>query len=295
MWREFFGSRRRQIALGRIRYRNVSPVYDGLDNGMCPPWLRMVSGHPVALNRMLASGRLDISPVSVSAYARNPDAYRILPDLCVGSRERVMSVLLISRCPLSELEGKTIGISRESATGSDLVRLIFYLKGLCPRWEEAGFSREFGLEPEVDAALVIGDDALAVAEDARFPYIYDLGAEWWLLTGVPFVWAVWVVRRGIADTMAPVVDEVGKMLGASLRFGISRLTRIAKDTSRSLGIPRSLSASYFQLLGYELGPEETEGLRLFFRFLGDAGIIPAGVDLHFFHPAPAGRNPGPSV
>mgnify|MGYP001019769712 CR=1 FL=1 len=115
------------------------------------------------------------------------------------------------------------------------------------------------------------------------------------VAGVPFVLAVWVVRRRIAETLAPVVEEVGKMLEASLRFGMSRMTRIAEDTSRSLGIPRSVSASYFQLLGYQLGREEIEGLRLFFRFLADAGIIPGGVDLHFHRFHPAGRNPLPSV
>ena len=48
---------------------------------------------------------------------------------------------------------------------------------------------------EADAALVIGDPALAV--DRRGFHVLDLAAAWYELTGRPFVFAVWAVREGV--------------------------------------------------------------------------------------------------
>ncbi len=72
------------MRLGRIGYINCYPVYGAIDRGLVPVEAELVTGTPTDLNGLLAAGELDISVVSAVEYARNADAYHLLPDLAVS-------------------------------------------------------------------------------------------------------------------------------------------------------------------------------------------------------------------
>ena len=82
------GLYQRRSALCRVRLRGAGV------SGLARP-----AEFPAELNAMLADGSLDLSPVSAMAWAQNADAFALLPDLCIGARDEVVSVLLASRTP----------------------------------------------------------------------------------------------------------------------------------------------------------------------------------------------------
>src|SRR5260370_15885186 len=132
---------------------------------------------------MLASGGVDAALVPVSEYQRIPDI-EIVPDVCVGSRSAVRSVVLVTRRNnLKKIE--RVALDDSSRTSVALVKIIFReFLGFEPAWETS--------EPDLrsmlahaDAALIIGDPAMAVPRD-RFR-VFDLAPLWHEYTGFGFV------------------------------------------------------------------------------------------------------------
>jgi chorismate dehydratase len=276
----------RPIALGRIDYMNVAPVYYGLDNGLATQGInqgiRLISGPPSALNQMMIDGSLDISPVSSAAYARCAREWLILPDLAIACHKRVLSVLLVSRCNLEALTGRRILITDESSSARDLCRLIFSLKGVRPDFVVGKVKSPLQLSKGIDAALVIGDSALSQPWGRVFPNIYDLGTLWWHMTGLPFVFAVWAVRKEFARNYPERVNAVLSLLKASRELGSKNMESIVDKACVKLGIDVSTARIYYDSLVYHLADLEKEGLDLFYKGLYHSGITDEAASLFFF-------------
>src|SRR3954466_5601387 len=151
------------MKIGRIPYINCYPVYGALDRGVVRLDADLVDGVPTDLNRRMAAGDLDISVVSAVEYARDSRRYLLLPDLAISCDGPVRSVMLFSRRPANELDGKRVIGSRSSLTSVALLELLFenvwyarpeFVAGDAEMSDIAGFDRE----PH-DARLVIGDAA----------------------------------------------------------------------------------------------------------------------------------------
>ena len=287
------------VALGRIEYMNVAPIYYGIDNGTAMqginrkihpeihPKIRLISGPPNTLNRMMIEGSLDISPVSSAAYARNSHEWLILPDLAIACHQRVLSVLLVSRCNLEALTGRRILITDESATARDLCKLIFSLKGVRPEFVVGKVKNPSQLPENIDAALVIGDSALSQPWRRVFPVIRDLGTLWWNMTGLPFVFAVWAVRKEFARKYPQQVEAVLALLKASRRLGTENTNQIVEKACARLGIDVSTARLYYQSLVYNLADGEKQGLELFYKKLYQTGITDRTAALAFFESSTA--------
>ena len=272
----------RPISLGRIDYMNVAPIYHGLDNGLAAHGINVISGPPNTLNQMMIDGDLDISPVSSAAYARNAHEWLILPDLAIACHRRVLSVLLVSRYSLEAMTGRRILVTDESSSARDLCRLIFSLKGIRPEFVVGRVKSPSQLPEDIDAALVIGDSALSHPWERVFPYILDLGTQWWMMTGLPFVFAVWAVRKEFARKYPKRVEAVLSLLKASRRLGDEAMDQIIEKACARLGIHDSTARLYYESLVYDLGDREKKGLELFYKNLYQAGITDAAAPLFFF-------------
>ncbi len=273
------------VRVGRISYMNVAPVYYGLNNGHKPDWMEMVSAPPSTLNTMLADGELDVSPVSSAAYARHQDDWLLLPDLSISCFGEVMSVLLVSRYPFEQLNGKPVMLTRESATAAALTRYLFASEGIAPRFETGKVRSVADLPEEAGAALVIGDAALKTRWSASFPYVWDLGRRWLEKTGLPFVFALWAVRRRFADEHPERVSAVMERFLHSRCEGLANICRILPEASERLGICRNTCRDYYDRLHYDLNPRQVSGLAWFFNGLYRERIISRPVRLSFFREA----------
>jgi len=190
---------RPQPRLGRIGYLNVLPVYHPLEAGIIPHDFEIVTGPPALLNAMMERGELHLSSGSCIEYARRPGRYLLVPDMAIGSNGPVMSVLLLSRIPIEELNGKSICVSGESHTSVALLSLLMARQGVNARFENALVSaRVRGPDPPV-AFLAIGDEALRLRDHPDYPQRLDLGEAWRAWTGLPFVFGLWFVSRDAVE------------------------------------------------------------------------------------------------
>ena len=152
----------------------------------------MVEGVPSHLNELLARGEIDVAPCSSIEYARHAERYRILPDLVIGSRGAVRSILLIGDRPPEELDGRTIALPTASATSVVLLRILLRV-----RWRVTPHFLFFDQRSEdpwaggADAALFIGDVALRADPGTPTRFGWTWGRSGGDETGLPFAFAVW--------------------------------------------------------------------------------------------------------
>jgi chorismate dehydratase len=278
------------MRVGRIPYINCYPVYGAIDRGLVSIPGDLVDGVPTALNREMAGGTLDVSVISAVEYARDAKKYLLLPDLSICSDGPVRSVVLFSKRPASELQGRRVLVSRSSMTSVALLELLFenvwdakpaFIPSNAEMVDVARFADE-----EHDARLVIGDAALHLWSRLRSPelyppgqglteyrYAYDLGAEWKRWTDLPFVFAVWVARRttAVADSLA-----VHAGLIASRDWGLQHLESLAAQAAIATGVDRGVCLEYLSGLDYGLSYNHLAGLTEFYRRLVAAGKVPNG-------------------
>jgi chorismate dehydratase len=284
------------VRVGRIPYVNCYPVYGAIDRGVVTLEGTLVDGVPSALNRRMGDGSLDVSVVSAVEYARDARRYLLLPDLAISCDGPVRSVMLFSRRPASELDGKRVIVSRSSMTSVALLELLFenvwharpeFIAGDAEMSDIAAFHRE-----QHEARLVIGDAALVLRGESRpriaetsvadasragtmpnYPFSYDLGETWKAWTGLPFVFAVWVAQR-----TAPVAEALGvhASLIESRNWGLKHLPALAAQASQATGVPEPVCHEYLSGLDYGLSYEHLAGLTEFFRRLVAAGVVPNG-------------------
>ena len=271
------------VRLGRSSYLNVLPLQHPLDAGLVPHNFAMVSGPPAELNTLMAQGLLDVSANSSVEYARRPEAYELVPDLAIGSRGPVMSVILLSLVPPDKLDGETVVVSAQTHTSAALLRILFseHLK-ISPsyRVENATALLEQGKRPK--AVLAIGNEALRLRSHPDYPHRWDLGEAWREWTGLPFIFGVWLVRRqAVAEKPVALRKACAAMLAAK-DWGREHREEILELACRSHLLDPEPMRRYFEGLVYDLGEEQQEGLKVFYRNLAKTGAIPAAPDLRFF-------------
>ncbi|MBF0259189.1 MAG: menaquinone biosynthesis protein [Desulfamplus sp.] len=272
----------RKLLVGKIDYINASPVYYGLDHGLVPDWIDMVEGPPAVLNAMIQNLQLDISPVSSAFYGMNYKDLLILPDLSISCHDEVLSVVLMSDFPIEELDGKTVVLTQDSATSSALVRLISARKKIFPRFITKRLRALSDVPYQAHAAMVIGDAAMTQPWEDRFRYRMDLGKLWHDSTGMPFVFALWVVRKECARKRYDEVKKALDLFYRSRRDGYCNIDRVIASGAQRLGLKSSYVRRYFELLHCDLDSLKIKALDYFFLSLYENGLLPEKVDVTFF-------------
>jgi chorismate dehydratase len=133
------------------------------------------------------------------------------------------------------------------------------------------------LESTADAVLVIGDRAMKIPAEP-FCAVVDLADAWNTATGLPFVFAMWVVRSGVD------LGDLPRALERSRAEGLAHAEELASLHGGRLGLDASACLDYLtRVLSYELGEPEIAGLTRFAQKAAALGLAPEGVDLVFYH------------
>jgi predicted solute-binding protein len=212
---------------------------------------------PAGCADQLASGAADIGIVPSFELTRQD--LEIIPGAGIACHGAVRSILLISSRPAAEI--RTLALDNSSRTSVELVRVILERRyGVTPRTVSHAPDLDAMLRV-ADAALIIGDPALRVDPDSLPFHIYDLGAEWVAMTGLPMVFAVWAGRRGA------VTPELVAAFQESCRYGLARLEEIVVAESLARGFTPGVVREYLtRHIVHELGPRDYEGMELFLEY-----------------------------
>lgn len=262
------------IQIGQINYANVTPLFCGLKACFPDADYQYLSGVPAVLNKMLATGEIDVCPSSSFAYAVDAERYFILPELSISSPGAVASVLLFSQLPLEELSGKTILLSAESATSVNLLKVLIRKRfGMDCNYRtcKSDFKTALG---EAAALLLIGDKALQASIAGAAPYVYDLGSLWQEWTGLPFVFALWFCNRRAAFEKGDEMRLLASRLLVAKEFATNEREQIATSATEASWMGRDRLISYWRdNISYNLGEQELAGLRLFFSYCKEMELL----------------------
>jgi chorismate dehydratase len=252
-----------KLRVGIVNFLNSKPLAWGFLKGHHAD-LFAPSYHPPAMvARMLGQGNLDVGLIPSIEVQRIP-RLRVLPDICVAARHEVRSVLLLSRCPPEEI--RRVALDQNSRTSVALLRIL-----LRERWNVDPEYLHERPDPErmlteADAALIIGDPALKVDRDRYL--VHDLAGEWFALTGLPFVFAVWAVRPEVE------LPDLSFYFKSSLRYGLSSLDTLVRESAAELNLESSEVREYLtENLSFFLRQDEIEGLEEFYRRAHSHGLI----------------------
>ncbi len=261
------------IRVGAVSYLNAKPLYHRLEQ--FAPGVSLEMDYPSRLAERLSRGELDIALIPSVEYLRGASSgYEILPGFAIAARGPVRSVKLFSRVPIAEV--RRLALDDGSRTSQALVRVWLDAKhGIRPEQIENLPLGVPALESSADAVLVIGDRAMLVPED-EFVATVDLAQAWNELTGLPFVFALWVVRPGVDLGILPDALEQSRVAG------LAEAIDIANQAAPMLGLDASVCYDYLtRVLSYDLGEAEVAGLKRFAAMAANLGLVPEGVDLVF--------------
>lgn len=240
------------LRLGCVKYLNARPLIRGWEGQVC-------FDHPSALCRQLAAGELDVALLSSFEYLRHP-IYSVVDQVAVASDGPVFSVVLAHIGPVEEL--REVVIDPASETSVNLLRCLLGERGLAPAYVEKG---------ELSATrgrLLIGDQAIRFREQAGDEvHFLDLGAAWKEQTGLPFAYALWLIRPEYAQK-----QEVAEALRDLARTNLAHLDEIIAEQPET---ERAFARFYFrECLRFSFGKAEQQGFQKFAETCAQQKLLP---------------------
>lgn len=261
------------VRIGRIDFTNVWPLFYHFPIEQFEGEVEFITQVPTQLNAAMASGEIDIGPISSFSYGEHTQDYVLLPDMSVSAHKRVQSILLFHSKPLHELDGAAIALPTTSATSVNLLKIIlrrFY--EVEPQYHYAAPVLKDMLK-SADAALLIGDHAIRESWTNTDLMVTDLAEEWNRLTGQWMSFAVCAIRRELTEQRPELVSRIYSAFMESKRKSLSDLSSMVRDARALLGGTSEYWERYFSSLIYEFGPEQQAGLQLYFRYAWELGFL----------------------
>ena len=254
--------------VGCVSYLNAAPLISGLDE---VPGVKVRVDVPSALLDDLLSGEVDAALCPVIDYFRAPEALKIVPVGGIGCNGPTLTVRLYSKVPIDQVT--TLHADTDSHTSVALVQVLLRelfdvapkMIDYCAREQVA----EGKIADQPEAVLLIGDKVVTGSPLAVvYPHQLDLGEAWHRLTGLPFVFAIWMAKQ---DTEMGTLPQ---SLSAQLERNLPQSVVLAEQLAERHGWPVDLAAYYLgEVLRYRIGPRELEAIDRFGALAYKHGLV----------------------
>ena len=233
------------------------------------------------LNRRALAGELEVSAVSIHAFAFLAERYALLSSgASMGDRYGPM---IVSRQPLGlgDLHQKTIAVPGTLTSAFLALRLAL---GVNFAYEVIPFDQIIPAVAggKVDAGLIIHEGQLTYRESGLVKVI-DLGEWWHSETGLPLPLGGNVVRKDLGPQL---MHRISRDLRASIQYALNHrepaLTH-ALQYARDLDRPKAdqFVGMYVNEWTLDYGPRGRQSVQLFLNRGYEAGLIPARVEVDF--------------
>lgn len=221
---------------------------------------------------MLSRGEVEGALVPVIEYQRIPEIL-LIPDVCVGSRGNVRSVVLATK--KDDLRDvRSVALDESSRTSVTLLKIIFQeFLGIDPEWNEFKPDLDRMLS-ENDAALIIGDPAMTFLQDDL--RIFDMASLWREYTGKGFVFAMWAVREDCIH----LINHID--FAAARDEGLRQVEEIVARYEKQIPLSRDELRAYLtEKITYHVDKSMEQGLNLYFDLAFKNGLIEERKPLRF--------------
>jgi predicted solute-binding protein len=236
----------KKFRVGSVPYLNAAPLTRDLDG-------ELIFATPSKLAEMLRCDELDAALVSITEVLLH-DRYDILDGVAIGSLGEVYSVILAHKKPLAE--ATEIFCDTASLTSVNLLKVLLAEKNLFPQFKPL---ENYAAAIKKDFVLLIGDRAIDFQRAPHAHEIYDLGYGWTEMTNLPFVYAVWALRRGIEN------KQLRRELLEAKKFGMDTLDYVIGSREE---YDEDFRRDYFEWnIHYHLASDEKRGIAKFCELL----------------------------
>jgi len=238
------------------------------------------------LNRRAFSGELELTAVSLHAYAYLHDRYLLCP--CGASMGDGYGPMVVSRekHTISDLRSMTIAVPGTLTTAYLALRMCLDLdfKHIVVPFDQIIDAAVSGLHEgrPIDAGLIIHEGQLTYAE-RQLELVVDLGAWWMKETGLPLPLGANAVRKDLGPA---AIGEINRLLYESIRYGLehrNEALEYALRYGRDLDHAKAdrFVGMYVNDWTLDFGPRGREAVR---RLLAEGharGVLPALVRPEF--------------
>ena len=243
--------------IGAVSFLNTLPLIHGL---YAREDLNVLRDLPGRLADRLYEGQIDVGLIPVVEYLRGVGG-DIVPGICIGAEGAVHSVKVFSKIPIQDTE--SIAVDRGSRSSVALLRIL--LAEIFDHNPDLHTVEPDAEDPfaEHDSVLMIGDRAMQV--DIEGLLVYDLGSMWHEMTGLPFVFAAWVLSDEYSQPAAKAQRaELIELLQAAKADGLAQLDAIAREMDGREGLSAAELRRYWsESIRYDMGERELAGLERF--------------------------------
>lgn len=246
------------LRVGRLPYLHAEPFYFDMER-------RGILLYDMAPNTVVSAaleGEIDAGLFSLLDCARLREDFEPVAGFCVATMRQAGSVLLYTTQPIEALADARIGVLDETATEVWLLRVLLQIKY---QVQPAAY---VPIQPLPDALLLTGNDALRLRSGVRgFAHTYDLGAEWFAWTALPFVFARWMVRKDVPAASQALLKDT---LYVGLEDGVDRLYRLPDPREDILMLQRDVM-KYMRNFRYYIGLSEQKAMDQFLEYVHQIG------------------------
>ena len=267
---------KRVIRVGHSPDPDDAFMFYGLASGRVPTGdytIEQVLLDIESLNRLALLGEIEVTAVSIHAYAHLADRYLLLP--CGASMGEGYGPIVIAGRPmdLDELKTKTIAVPGRLTSAALALRLA--LGEVATEVLPFDAILEAVARGEKEAGLLIHEGQLTY-ERTGVHKVLDLG-EWWLRdTGLPLPLGGNAIRRDLGDR---AIAEIGTLLRTSIEFGLAHRQEAltyAMEFGRGIGRPLAdrFVGMYVNDTTLDYGPRGRLAIETFLRRAHESGAIP---------------------
>ena len=246
--------------------------------------VEIVFASPRVLNQKLRQGEIDGSLSSSVVYAKNWRDYVILPDISISTVGKVRSVILFHREELKNLSNKIIAISPETESSYLLLKVLLEeFLGVKPKYvyvEKKWMNLAYEEKKRFSGYLAIGDEALFLigGEMDEF-FATDLAKLWLDFTGLPFVFALLIIKKDIAFRFKEHFKDLCNAIYISRAKAFSHLDELLKKAN--FKISQEMLKKYFSCLEYDFSFLKQKAFLKFCEYLYKKKDIPELPELVF--------------
>jgi chorismate dehydratase len=244
----------KKIRVGIVNYLNTQPMLYGLERLPIKEKIELTGDYPALVAKQLREGEIDLGLIPIASLADLKNQ-QIVGSYCISTETEAASVAIFSKVPIEKVD--RIILDYQSRTSVALAKILcrkYWKKEVV--WEAAENETYLDFIEGTTAAVIIGDRALRARN--RFEYIYDLGAYWRKLTGLPFVFAAWISNSQLPESFIKEFDEANAE-------GLAHLEEVLLEVPYQVGY--DLREYYTNNMNYILTAEKRKSIQLFLEEL----------------------------
>lgn len=255
------------IRLGVVSYLNTRPIIRGLEQFQD---LELKQAVPSLLLDQVLGGNVDVGMCSSIDYLRSPVPLRLLRVAPLTCHGETLTVRIFSSIPIEEV--RQIACDTDSHTSVALLRILLKEAWSIHDCDIIDFDAGSPIQSWPTTVMLIGDKVVNGPPPVQtHPIQVDLGEAWKTLTGLPFVFALWMTRQ---DTPESLLYEVSRTLRMNLARNLDSIESFIEQEASLHDWPVDLASRYLNgLIRYELGTKELAGLRKFHEMAFQHGLV----------------------